>query len=71
MAPEKRPACDGCDPIGIDEAATILGLRATYARKLATAGQLGLAPFKRVGSTRLWWRHEVEDLKRRRVTPPA
>lgn len=64
MASEKRPACEGCDPIGIAEVADILGLSEPYARNLAARNGLPVGPFKRLGVTRrgawLWWRHEVE-----------
>jgi hypothetical protein len=63
MASTKRPGCDNCEPIGLEDVAQILGLKLSYAVKLAS--QVGKLPEPQgvIGSSRWWWRHDIEKLR--------
>jgi len=67
MASAKRPGCDTCEPIGLEDVAEILGLKLSYAVKLAS--QTGKLPEPRgvIGSSRWWWRHDIEALRDERA----
>lgn len=63
MATTRRPACEHCEPIDLATVAQVLGIRESYARKLAAEGRL-LAEDGTLGATRWWWRHRVEAIAR-------
>lgn len=67
MATSKRPGCEHCEPIDLEQAAGILGVRVSYANKIA--GQPDRFPPAAgvLGKTRWWWRHEVEAFRDQRT----